>query len=65
MNEIRNMTIEEVEAVSGGDACSTAFEWSFGTIGASLGFIFGGAGAFAGAGVGYSVGSILAEGVCS
>ena len=55
----------EVNQVSGGDACTNAFELSYGVIGGSLGLIFGPAGGVAGFGAGYSFGSILAEGVCN
>ena len=67
MNNLKTnvLTNEQILAVSGGSACSTAFELGYGLIGGSLGMIFGPAGGLAGFSGGYSLGSILAEGVCS
>ncbi|GGW83157.1 hypothetical protein [Alteromonas halophila] len=56
--------LNEVDDVSGGDACTNAFELSYGVIGGSLGLIFGPAGGVAGFSAGYSFGAILAEGIC-
>ena len=45
---MKTLDTNEVNQVSGGDACTNAFELSYGAIGGSLGLIFGPAGGVAG-----------------
>lgn len=63
-DSIIELTDDDLMQVNGGNACTTAFELSYGVIAGSLGGIFGPAGAVAGFGAGYSFGSMLAEGIC-
>lgn len=64
-NHFMELTELEIISISGGDACTTAFELSYGVIGGAMGGIFGPGGAVVGFGAGYSFGSILAEGICN
>ena len=64
MNKTTVLNDAELSLVSAGNACTNAFELSYGIIGGSLGFIFGPAGGVAGFSAGYSAGSLIAEAVC-
>ncbi|ASD68808.1 MULTISPECIES: hypothetical protein [Pseudoalteromonas] len=62
---MQQLNLSDVKVVTGASACTTAFEMSFSVLGTAHGAILGPAGAAAGWGVGYSVGSILGGYFCS